>query len=231
MNDRLHKFQQNINIFFTDINLLQQAFRHRSYVNENADACVPDNERLEFLGDAVLNYITAEKIFDEFPDLSEGELTVLRTSLIREETLAHVASELDLGNYLQLGKGEESSGGRKRQSNLANTFEALLGAILLDQGINSVKDLLNKILYAHTLQPYAKIHGQNYKATLQEFTQFEHKKLPHYHLLESSGPDHEKKFIVQVILDDKVLGMGTGRSKKTAEMEAAKKACETLALI
>ncbi len=231
MNNKWHKFQQNINIFFTDINLLQQAFRHSSYVNENPDTGMPDNERLEFLGDAVLNYITAEKIFDEFPDLLEGELTVLRTSLIREETLSHVASDLNLGSYLQLGKGEESSGGRKRQSNLANTFEALLGAMLLDQGIDSVKDFLNKTIYVQHLQQYTKVHGQNYKATLQEFTQFEHKKLPHYHLLESSGPDHEKIFIVQVILDDKVLGTGTGRNKKTAEMEAAKKACETLALI
>ena len=223
--------QKNINITFHDLSLLQQAFRHASFVNEIQNPDITDNERLEFLGDSVLNFIIAEKIYNDFSDLSEGELTVLRTLLIREDTLAKIAFDLNLGSYLQLGKGEESSGGRQRRTNLADTFEALVGAIFLDQGIDAAKDFLGSMLYSHIEDFKTDGLGRNYKAKLQEFTQSEYKQLPNYHLLESSGPDHDKNFVVEVKLKDKVLGTGSGRSKKAAEMDAARLACKTLSLI
>ena len=220
--------QHDIGITFKDVSLLKQAFQHASFVNENLDLNLVDNERLEFLGDAILNSIVSQKICMDHPGYKEGELTVLRTSLIREDTLAQLASELHLGDYLLLGKGEESSGGRQRQSNLADAFESLVGAIFLDSGMTAaetfvLKQLNKKLELAKT--PKA---NENYKAKLQEFTQTDLKQLPSYHLINASGPDHEKYFTVEVKLDNKVIGVGTGKSKKIAEMEAACSACEKL---
>jgi ribonuclease-3 len=222
------KLQQDIGIFFNDLNLLKQAFLHSSFVNENQNDSISDNERLEFLGDAVLNLVVAEKVYQEFPNLTEGALTTLRTSLIREDTLTQLSVELDLGDYLQLGKGEESSGGRQRQSNLADTFEALLGAIFLDQGLATVKRFILNMLGSHFVRIKTGDSGQNYKAKLQEFTQGTCKQLPVYRIVQSSGPDHDKKYIVEVTLDNKVLGTGSGKSKKAAEIEAARSACDKL---
>jgi ribonuclease-3 len=222
------KLQQDIGIFFNALTLLQQAFLHSSFVNENQNFSTPDNERLEFLGDAVLNFVVAEKVYQEFPNLTEGALTTVRISLIREDTLAQLGAELNLGDYLQLGKGEETSGGRQRQSNLADTFEALLGAIFLDQGLTTVKDFILSRLDSHFTEIKTRGLGQNYKAKLQEFTQGTCKQLPVYRIVQSSGPDHDKKFIVEVTLDNKVLGTGAGKSKKAAEIEAARSACKKL---
>jgi len=222
------KLQQDIGIPFNNLPLLQQAFLHSSFVNESQNSSTHDNERLEFLGDAVLNFVVAEKIYQEFPALTEGALTVIRTSLIREDTLAHLAAELNLGDYLQLGRGEETSGGRQRPSNLADTFEALLGAIFLDQGLTQVKSFILNRLNNHFVNIKTKGSGENYKARLQEFTQGTCKQLPVYRIISSSGPDHEKKFIVEVTLEGKVLGRGSGKSKKAAEMEAARAACAKL---
>ena len=222
------KLQQDIGIFFNDLTLLQQAFLHSSFVNENQNFSTPDNERLEFLGDAVLNFVVAEKVYQEFPNLTEGALTTVRVSLIREDTLAQLGAELNLGDYLQLGKGEETSGGRQRQSNLADTFEALLGAIFLDQGLTAVKDFILSRLDSHFTEIKTRGLGRNYKAKLQEFTQGTCKQLPVYRIVQSSGPDHDKKFIVEVTLDNKVLGTGSGKSKKAAEIEAASSACKKL---
>lgn len=223
-----HDLQQNIGLTFRDISLLQQAFHHSSFVNENPDSTILDNERLEFLGDAVLNFIVAEKIYHEFPNLPEGELTLCRILLIREDTLAQLASELNLGDYLQLGKGEESSGGRQRRTNLADTFEAVIGAIFLDQGLAAARDFVLSKLSSHLEKIKNGESGQNYKAKLQEFTQAEYKQLPTYRIVESSGPDHDRNFVVEVVLGDKVLGTGSGKSKKAAEMEAARSACNKL---
>jgi ribonuclease III len=220
--------QQSIGIYFSDITLLQQAFQHSSFCNENPVPPIPDNERLEFLGDSVLSFIVAEKIYQEFPDLKEGELTKIRISLVREDTLAQISSELQLGIYLQLGKGEETSGGRERQSNLANTLEALIGAIYLDQGIAATKIFILNKLNSHFEKIKAGKQGQNYKAKLQEFTQAKYKQLPVYHLIEASGPDHNKNFVVEVMLGDEIVGKGTGKTKKSAEMKAALSGCEKL---
>lgn len=221
--------QQTIGIAFKDTSLLEQAFIHSSYVNENPDSPLPNNERLEFLGDALLSFIVTEKLYHEFHHLAEGELTEIRVSLIREETLAQIASELNLGDYLYLAKGEELTGGRHRQSNLADTFEALIGAIFLDQGLTATRDFVLRKLHSQLEQIKTGGIGQNYKALLQELTQAKYKQLPAYRIVEASGPDHDKDFTVEVTLGDRILGTGSGKSKRAAEMEAAHSAWEKLA--
>ena len=220
--------QQSIGIIFRDVSLLQQAFIHSSYINENPGFQLPDNERLEFLGDALLSFVVAEGLYYEFPHFGEGELTESRVSLVRQETLAEIAAGLKLGDYLYLGKGEEFSGGRQRQTNLADAFEALIGAIFLDQGLDAARDFVVSKLHSQLQGVRAKGIGRNYKALLQEFTQAKYKQLPAYRLVEVSGPDHDKGFTVEVALGDRILGAGSGKSKRTAEMEAARTAWEKL---
>ena len=221
--------QRAIGVTFEDMSLLQQAFVHSSYINENPGSRISDNERLEFLGDALLSFVVAEELYNEFPDLGEGELTETRVSLIRQETLAEIASELKLGDYLYLGRGEEATGGRRRETNLADAFEALIGAMFLDQGLNAARDFVLAKLASRLEIARTQGIGRNYKALLQEFTQAEHKHLPIYRIVESSGPDHDKGFIVEVKLGDRVLGTGLGKSKRAAEMEAARLAWEKIA--
>ena len=220
--------QQTIGITFRDASLLQQAFIHSSYINENPGFHLPDNERLEFLGDALLSFVVAEKLYHEFPHCGEGELTEIRVLLVRQETLAHLALALKLGDYLYLGKGEEATGGRERQTNLADAFESLVGAIFLDQGLDAARDFVLSQLGGHLERVKAEGIGRNYKALLQEFTQAQFKQLPTYRVVEASGPDHEKGFTVEVVLGDRVLGAGSGKSKRAAEMEAARSAWEKL---
>jgi len=220
--------QEALGIFFNDQSLLKQAFVHRSYLNENHSPTLPSNERLEFLGDAILDFIVTDQLYSEFPDLPEGELTTIRASLVCRQTLAKVAFSLKLGDWLLLGQGEKVSGGRKRQSNLANTTEALIGAIYLDQGLCQVKEFI-----LSQLKPFLeKIkHGgisPNYKALLQEFVQKEKTSPPAYQLVEAIGPDHDKQFTIEVVIEDNVLGRGTGKNKQAAEIEAARSAWEKL---
>ncbi len=222
--------QQAIGVTFQDTSLLEQAFVHSSYINENPGFHLPDNERLEFLGDALLGFIVAEKLYHEFPHFGEGELTEIRVSLVRQETLAGLATELKLGDYLYLGRGEESGGGRQRQTNLADAFEALVGAIFLDQGLDVARDFILHKIHEQIQTVGAKGVGRNYKALLQEFTQAKYKQLPIYSLVEASGPDHDKGFVVEVALGDSVLGTGSGKSKRAAEMEAARIAWEKLVI-
>lgn len=221
--------QQLIGINFRDESLLQQAFIHSSYTNENPGSQIADNERLEFLGDALLSFIVAEELYREFPNFGEGKLTEIRVSLIRQETLAEIATGLKLGNYLLLGKGEETSGGRQKQTNLADALEALIGAIFLDQGFNSTKDFVLAKFANQLKEVRAKGIGRNYKALLQELTQAKYKLLPAYYISEASGPDHDKSFVVEVALGDRTLGSGSGKTKRAAEMEAARSAWEKLA--
>jgi len=220
--------QQTIGITFRDASLLEQAFVHSSYIHENPGFHLPDNERLEFLGDALLSFIVAERLYREFPHFGEGELTEIRISLVRQETLAELAAGLKLGDYLYLGRGEETGGGRQRQTNLADAFESLIGAIFLDQGLNAAKDFVLSKLHSQLQGVGAKGIGRNYKALLQEFTQAKCKQLPIYYVVEASGPDHDKGFVVEVMLEDRVLGTGLGKSKRAAEMEAARIAWEKL---
>ena len=220
--------QQTIGVTFRDIPLLQRAFIHSSYINENPSFCLLDNERLEFLGDVLLSFIVTEKLYHEFPHSGEGELTEIRISLIRQETLAQLALTLKLGDYLHLGKGEEATGGRERQTNLADAFESLVGAIFLDQGLDAARDFVLSKLGSHLERVSAEGIGRNYKALLQEFTQAKFKQLPTYRVVEASGPDHDRGFTVEVVLEDRVLGAGSGKSKRAAEMEAARSAWERL---
>jgi ribonuclease-3 len=220
--------QQTIGIIFRDLSLLQQAFVHSSYINENPSLRLLDNERLEFLGDALLGFIVAEKLYHDFPDAGEGELTEIRIAFVRQETLAQLAVSLKLGDYLQLGKGEEATGGRERQTNLADAFESLVGAIFLDQGLDAARDFILSNFGGHFEKVRVEGIGRNYKALLQEFTQAKFKQLPIYRVVEASGPDHEKGFTVEVVLGDGILGAGSGKSKRAAEMEAARSAWENL---
>jgi ribonuclease-3 len=222
--------QQTIGIIFRDVSLLQQAFIHSSYINENPNLRLLDNERLEFLGDALLSFIVAEKLYHEFPDSGEGDLTEIRTSFVRQETLARLALELKLGDYLYLGKGEEATGGREKQTNLADAFESLVGAIFLDQGLSAARRFVLSELSSDFERVSAEGIGRNYKALLQEFTQAKFKQLPTYRVVETSGPDHDKGFTVEVLLGDKVLGAGSGKSKRAAEMEAARSAWEKVTI-
>jgi ribonuclease-3 len=221
--------QQTIGVPFRDVSLLQQAFIHSSYINENPSLQLLDNERLEFLGDALLSFIVAEKLYHEFPHFGEGKLTEIRILLVRQETLAQLALALKLGDYLHLGKGEEATGGRERQTNLADVFESLVGAIFLDQGLDAAKNFVLSKLGSHLERVRADGVGRNYKALLQEFTQAKFRQLPTYRVVEVSGPDHDKGFNVEVVLGDRVLGAGSGKSKRAAEMEAARLAWEKFA--
>jgi ribonuclease-3 len=220
--------QQTIGITFRDTALLQQAFIHSSYINENPGFHLPDNERLEFLGDALLSFVVAQKLYHEFPHFGEGELTEIRILLVRQETLAQLASILKLGDYMHLGKGEEATGGRERQTNLADAFESLVGAVFLDQGLDAARGFVLSQLDSHLEMVKTEGVGRNYKALLQEFTQAKFKQLPNYRVVEALGPDHDKGFTVEVMLGDRVFGTGWGKSKRAAEMEAARSAWEKL---
>jgi ribonuclease III len=224
----LHVLEKEIGITFKDASLLKQVFIHSSYSNENPEYANMNNERLEFLGDSVLNFVISVKIYQEFPSLPEGKLTEIRVSLIREETLAQMASDLDLGIYMYLGKGEETTGGRGRQTNLADTLEALIGALFLDQGLSKTREFILRQFDTQLSAITSDTIATNYKSMLQEFTQAEYSMLPRYQLGKETGPDHAKNFTIKVMLGDRVLGTGSGKSKKAAEMEAACKACEKL---
>jgi len=224
----VHDIQSALGIAFRNPSLLQQAFVHTSYINENPDADIHDNQRMEFLGDAVLTMIFAELLYKEFPDLPEGKLTELRISLIRQEKLAEKASALKLGDYMVLGKGEDSSGGREKRNNLADTFEALIGAVYLDRGIGKAREFVLSNYKKDISAIKAGKPVLNYKALLQEFTQAKFKTLPLYEIVEATGPDHDKVFCVAVSLGETVLAIGSGKTRKVAESEAAHLALEKL---
>jgi len=218
----LDDLEQKTGIKFNNISLLRQALTHKSYLNENPSAGLDDNERMEFLGDALLDFVVADRLYSDFPDLPEGKLTEIRISLVRKEKLAEKASQLSLGKYLLMGKGEETTGGRKRPSNLANTFEALVAAIYLDRGLDQVRTFILDIFQNEISSVRAGDLAINYKALLQELIQDECRCLPEYEVVEATGPDHDKIFYVSVSVGETVLAIGSGKSKKTAEAEAAR---------
>jgi ribonuclease III len=224
----LKELQPRLGIQFHHELLLKQAFVHPSYTNENPNFTVADNERMEFLGDALLNMIVTEILYRDFPDLTEGKLTEIRVSLIRQEKLAEKASMLHLGDYLLLGKGERLSSGNTKQNNLANVFEALLAAIFLDQGIDAVKSFIVQNFKDDLGDIKSGKLAPNFKALLQELTQTKYKQLPQYEVVESMGPDHDRMFFIAVSLGEVMLAIGSGRSKKIAESEAARLAYSKL---
>jgi ribonuclease III len=218
--------QQSINITFNNPALLELAMIHSSYINENPAKAPASNERLEFLGDAVLGLIIAESLYQEYPDSPEGDMTRLRSALVRRETLAEIARTINLGDYLSLGNGEESGGGRDKSANLAGAFESLIAAIYLDKGLEETRVFIRNLFGTGMYKQAHQGVVTDYKSKLQEMMQAERQITPEYHLISATGPDHDRQFTVAVKIGDSVLGQGTGKSKKTAEMEAAKIALE-----
>lgn len=221
----LDEFQNNIGYTFNNIHLLEQALVHSSYANENKMSKEENNERLEFLGDAVLEIVTSYYLFTKYPDMLEGELTKLRASIVCEPTLAKFSKEIRLGEYIMLGKGEENSGGRHRSSVLSDTVEALIGAIYLDGGLEATTEFVYNTLLKDVEKRKLFVDS---KTHLQELIQKISEKPLEYVVITESGPDHNKIFEVVVRHKNKVIGHGSGRSKKAAEQEAASDAIKKL---
>jgi len=226
--NELGSLQDTLGIAFRDLSLLEQALVHRSYLNENPDFTRPSNERLEFLGDSLLGLVIAEKLYKDFPDLSEGGMTRLRAALVRRESVARLAKSLRLGDYLYVGRGEEASGGRTKQSILAGAFESLVGAILLDQGFAVARDCVLRLFDDKIARAIEETLRADYKSQLQEIVQAKHRVPPVYRTIKEEGPEHAKEFTVEVIVGDAVIGRGHGKSKRMAEMEAARDALDRL---
>lgn len=218
---------RRLNLTFSNLSLLTRAFTHRSFVNENP-ASPEDNERLEFLGDAVLDFIVGAWVYNRFPEMPEGDLTKMRSALVRNDQLAVLARRLDLGSALRLGRGESSSGGTKRDSLLGSAFEALIGALYLDSGLGAVEVFVHPMLEDVRESILTKIHDP--KSELQEWAQAQKKSTPRYRTVSMIGPDHAKEFEVVVEIDGQTVGRGRGTSKHAAEHEAAKNALMTLGI-
>jgi ribonuclease III len=212
---------ERLGLSFSNLSLLTRALTHRSYVNENQNA-LEDNERLEFLGDAVLDFIVGEWVFHRFPEMPEGDLTKVRSSLVRNDRLAELARHLDLGSALRLGRGERASGGHRRINLLGSTFEALLGALYLDSDLEKVKRFVIPLLDQMRESVLDEINDP--KSQLQEITQSLKLGTPHYRVVETNGPDHARIFTVEVEVAGEVKGRGSGSSKSNAEHAAAKDA-------
>lgn len=225
----LAALQQTLCIFFNDPSRLEQALVHSSYINENLGFVPASNERLEFLGDAVLGLVVAEKLYQDFSYSTEGEMTRLRADLVRRDTLARVARTIKLGDYLYLGKGEEASGGRRKPANLAGALEAMIAAIFLDQGLTTTREVILRLFNGELQKVASQGGGVDYKSQLQELIQDREQQTPAYQLVEAMGPDHDRRFTVEVRAGGTVLGRGSGKSKKMAETEAARAALEQLA--
>jgi ribonuclease-3 len=223
----LSTLQQTLDIQFKDPSLLEQALVHSSYVNENPGT-ISSNERLEFLGDAILGFIMARELYQRLPHSSEGEMTKLRSSLVRRDTLSRMAKAIKLGNHLYLGRGEEASGGRRKPANLAGALEAIIAAIFLDQGLITARDFVLKLEEKELNKALSRGVEPDYKSQLQELIQARHQQTPAYRVIEAVGPAHDRRFTVEVSIGDTVLGRGAGKSKKLAEAEAARYALDQL---
>ena len=217
--------EEKLGYTFQNRKLLENALTHSSCANESCGR-LPSNERLEFLGDSILGMVVADHLFRNHPDLPEGELTRTRATLVCEDSLVEVAEALDLGQYLLLGKGEEAGGGRQRPSIRADAVEAILAAVYLDGGIGSARKIIQKYILCREVAGLAK--PRDYKTALQELVQRESGQVLRYRLTGESGPDHDKRFFVEVTLNGEPVGSGTGRSKKEAEQMSAKAAISAL---
>ena len=224
--NRFAELENNLNVKFKDYSLLVRALTHRSYLNEHPDEVLEDNERLEFLGDAVLDFIVGAYLYHRYPEVDEGELTSLRAALVRAKTLADFARELEIGRFLLLGYGEAENGGRERTPLLCASFEAVIGAAYLDQGLLAVQPLVEKLIGPALAEIMAESLHKDAKSEFQVWAQAKYNITPHYEVSGTSGPDHAKEFTVQVLLDDAVWGEGTGRSKQRAAQAAAKVAMD-----
>ena len=221
----MESLERRLGYAFHDRSLLSEALNHSSYANEHRGG-LRSNERLEFLGDSVLGFVSAEFLFKRYGDLPEGDLTRMRAALVCEQSLYAAAKELGLGVYLKLGRGEEAGGGRERQSILADAVEAVFAAVYLDGGVQAVRELIVRVLLS---QAAGSQERKDYKTTLQEVVQRRSGRALTYHMVAQSGPDHNKKFCFEVRLNDQPIGQGEGHSKKEAEQAAARDALENAA--
>ena len=221
-------FEKSLSLDFENKKLLQRALTHKSFPNENKTLDLKDNERLEFLGDSVLSLAVSTYIFKRFSDFPEGELAKMRAVVVSAPILAEAAKRIDLGRYLFLGKGEEMTGGRERDSILADSMEAIFGALYLDQGFTAASKFILDLLREDIINVAEGNHIQDYKTMLQEVIQQDGNLRPEYEVIDEEGPDHNKTFIVAVKINDNSLGSGQGSSKKEAEQEAAKFALHKL---
>ncbi|MFC1856827.1 ribonuclease III [Thermodesulfobacteriota bacterium] len=218
----LPKLEQQLQYTFKNRNLLNEALNHSSYVNEQSNPEIRDNERLEFLGDAVLNLVVGHILMQDFPNLKEGDLSRIRASLVNESRLADFARKVDLGAFIRLGKGEIQTNGQEKQSILANTYEAMIAAVYLDGGFDAAFRLIRTSCSSALETVSESEESLDYKSQLQEIVQITRKVTPKYRVVEESGPDHDKTFRVEAQVAQ-TIAEGIGKSKKTAEQEAARK--------
>ena len=218
------KFEDKVGIKFKNKDLLKQAFIHRSYINENPALGLWHNERLEYLGDAVLELVVTDHLFGKYPDKPEGDLTSFRSALVNSIMLSKLASNLDMNDYLLLSKGETKDVGKARQYILANTFEAFVGALYLDRGYKKAEEFIAGVLFDRIDEVVSKRLWKDAKSLVQEKTQEIIGMTPDYKVLKEVGPDHDKQFTVGIFFGDEKIAQGSGRSKQEAEQEAAKKA-------
>lgn len=218
------QFQGLIGTQFHNDHLLQQALTHRSFINEQETPEIGDNERLEFLGDAVLDFMVGDMLYQRYPDMPEGDLTRLRAALVRTESLAKLAQQIRIGEYLFMGKGEEANGGRKRITNLCGAFEAFIGALYLDQGLEAVRMFVIPRLDTLLQDIISQSLDKDARSILQEWSQSKLNITPVYRTLSATGPDHQKEFIVEVQIGDVIKSSGVGKSKQAAAQAAAREA-------
>lgn len=224
--EQLRAFAKNIGVVFNDISLLRTAFTHRSFVNEHRGEAIEHNERLEFLGDAVLELAVTKFLYTKYPDKTEGDLTAYRAALVNTNTISDAATELGMNEYLLLSKGEARDTGRARQYILANTFESVIGALYLDQGYEAAERFIADHIYPRVDDVVEKRLWQDNKSRFQEKAQEHVSITPRYMMLEEAGPDHDKRFTVGAYLEDDLVARGEGKSKQEAEQSAAAKALE-----
>ena len=224
----MQELERKLNYAFRNPALLQEALNHSSYANEHRAAHLHSNERLEFLGDSVLGFVTAEFLFQRHPEAPEGDLTRIRAARVCEQSLYEVAQRLGLGQYLKLGRGEEAGGGRERTSILADAVEAVFAAVYLDGGMDAARALIHRCLLDAQRESVVEERRRDYKTALQELVQRQADQTLTYRMVDEQGPDHAKTFRAEVLLNGEAIGSGSGHSKKEAEQAAARAAMEAL---
>ncbi len=224
----LKNLEKRLNYNFRDINLLVEALTHTSFSNEAPNEHIPHNERLEFLGDAVLGLAVVEELYRAKEGMKESEMAKLKAFLVSKSVLARVAKDIKLGRYLRLGKGEDASGGRQKENILADAMEAVFGAVFLDSNYEKAKDVISRLMRKRLDSTIRTGHAHDYKTELQELTQQLHGSLPEYRTIKEEGQEHNKEFTVAVYVNGKRLGRGKGKSKKEAQMKAARGALRKL---
>lgn len=227
LQDELKALQRTLGHRFKDVELLHRAITHPSFVNEHPEE-TGDNQRLEFLGDAALDFVTGMWVYCHYPDFDEGPMTRLRAALVRTETLAQFARQVGIGGILRLGHGEEEAGGRERDANLCDAFEAVIGALCLDGGLPIVESFVEPLIRPVAEAVLAAEADQDAKSRLQEWSQAEMGITPHYRIVDERGPDHAKTFVAEVLLRKEVVGRGSGHSKQAAQQTAAQAAWDSL---